>query len=132
MLERIKRALGFDKSRPTEIATMPSPKRGHPVRPIFTLIKKMNSNGQIYIPVDERTADFGPTVSEGDTLSIDVFAPDYSQERTLHNRDRRERYVEVNVTTGYRITIPAEVRDDLWFEAGDRIAIHAYWRASEE
>jgi AbrB family looped-hinge helix DNA binding protein len=119
----------FGEERSDTIDFMPKERRDMQ-NPKFKLRKEVNAQGQIYIPAEKRVPEFGSSVQEGDKYSLDVFAPDYGEDS---NRvDQREIHVDVNTTSGYRITIPAKVRRELDIREGDTIAIHAYWVESEE
>jgi AbrB family looped-hinge helix DNA binding protein len=131
MIGRLK-SLIFGEEDTTETGSidfMPQTRRDER-RPKFAMLKEVNAAGQIYIPADIRECDHMPDVKEGDKFSLDVFVEGYGESGWTN--DKREKFVHVTVTKGFRITIPKDTRDYLNIQPGDTIAVHAYSRNSSE
>lgn len=130
-IDTIKAKTGFGKERETASGVRLAVQWENSI-PKFKLRKEINAQGQIYLPKDVRTFDNRSDIEKGDALSLDIFAPSYSNRLQTERREHRCKYVDVSVISGHRVTIPAEVRHELDLQEGDTIAVHAYWKMSDE
>lgn len=133
VIGRIKEALGLTEKRSDTIDIMPREERDH-LRPKFKLRKEVNAQGQIYLPKEVRTFDGQrPDIDRGDNFSLDIYTPAYEDSRLPSEKaETRQRFVDVSVISGHRITIPAEVRHELDIREGDTIAVHGYSNISSD
>jgi AbrB family looped-hinge helix DNA binding protein len=129
MIGRLKSLIFGDEDTADSIDFMPKTRRKL-YEPKFKLRKDVNAAGQIYIPADTREDEHTSGVQEGDSYSLDIFVQGYGD--TDFTPDKCEKFVDVTVTKGFRITIPKDVRDELNIQPGDTIAVHAHWRNSSE
>jgi AbrB family looped-hinge helix DNA binding protein len=127
----IKGRLGLTESGSDTIEVMPRTERA--TSPKFKLRKEVNAQGQIYLPADTRSFESRADIERGDNFSLDIYAPAYEHSRLPSEKaEIRQKYVDVTVAAGNRITIPAEVRHELDIREGDTIAVHAYHRMDDE